>query len=421
MITQTLWLDKLPSAWPAGRIKDHVTLVNGFPFDSQCFSTSIGVRLVRIRDLTDGGEPTYVDTEVPDTAMIDSGDIVVGMDGDFNAVVWTGGPAALNQRLCVLRAHPSLDQRFLGYVLAMPLKALNDVTYFTTVKHLSSSDLLGERIPLPSLARQRDIVNYLDHETARIDALITAKQRMVELIHLRWSSARLYAVTGGLATTNKRHNLQPWLAGVPVHWTPTKLSYIADICSGGTPNTEKDDYWGGDIPWVSPKDVKRFDLSSTDDCVTRRAVDDARLPIIEPGAVLFVVRGMILAHTFPVALNAMRTTINQDMKAAIPRAGVEPRFLAHLLAGLAGPILALLVEESAHGTRALRMERWKEFSLYLPPRQEQLDIVRNLDRLARAVRSAVDSLTSQIDLLQERRQALITAAVTGQLEIPEAA
>ncbi len=187
MTTQTLWLDKLADRWPVARIKDHVALINGFPFDSACFSQMAGVRLVRIRDLTDGGELTYVDTEVPESAMIDSGDLVVGMDGDFKVMVWNGGPAALNQRLCVLRARPSLDQRFLGYLLAMPLKAINATTFFTTVKHLSSSDLLGERIPLPPLSTQRAIANYLDGETAQLDGLAFGKRRMVELLKERQS------------------------------------------------------------------------------------------------------------------------------------------------------------------------------------------------------------------------------------------
>ena len=107
----------------------------------------VGTPLIRIRDLLAGDTVTYFDGEVPPEVIVHPADLLIGMDGDFNAVTWTGQPGALNQRLCSLRTKPGLDRRYLAYVIPIPLRAINDVTYSTTVKHLSSIDLLAERSP----------------------------------------------------------------------------------------------------------------------------------------------------------------------------------------------------------------------------------------------------------------------------------
>jgi len=103
--------------------------------------------------------------------MIRDDDIVIGMDGDFNLVTWTRGPAALNQRLCALRPREDVDMRFLAYYLPHVLSVINDLTFSTTVKHLSSMDVLGERLLLPPLSEQRRIADFLDTETGRVDSL----------------------------------------------------------------------------------------------------------------------------------------------------------------------------------------------------------------------------------------------------------
>jgi type I restriction enzyme S subunit len=158
--------------------------------------------------------------------------------------------------------------------------------------------------------------------------------------------------------------------------------------------------------------MKRFEIDSTEDRVTPLAVAETGLASVEAGSVLFVVRGMILAHSFPVALAASRLTINQDMKALSPKAD-DPRYVAHLLAGLSKPILALLVEESAHGTRALRMDRWKDFPLFLPPIDEQQEIVQRLENQLSAIDSLLALRNEQAALIAERRATLRSSLVAG--------
>ena len=84
-------------------------------------------------------------------------------------------------------------------------------------------------------------------------------------------------------------------------WSRTSLGQVAEWSSGTTPSKAHREYWSGDIPWVSPKDMKRFELHDTQDHISKRAVDDGA-KLVPSDTVFIVVRGMILAHTFPVCI-----------------------------------------------------------------------------------------------------------------------
>jgi len=189
-------------AWLERRIKDVASVVNGYPFDAATFMDAGGTPLVRIRDIVSTEYATFVPQEaVPSEAIICDGDIVIGMDGDFNSVLWSRGPAALNQRLCLLRTGTDALASYLAYAVLRPLKLINDLTYSTTVKHLSSKQVANIRIPLPPLDEQRRIVAHLDEQTAKIDTLIAKAQRFIELAKERRAALITAAVTGQLDVT----------------------------------------------------------------------------------------------------------------------------------------------------------------------------------------------------------------------------
>ena len=192
------WSGQVTDGWRIGRLKDLVEVDNGYPFDSTRFNDVAGTPVIRIRDLLRGYTETFFDGPIPSAALVHDGDLLIGMDGDFNSVVWSGGRAALNQRLCRLRAKPELDQQFLRYLVDLPLRYINDLTYATTVKHLSSSDLLQEKIPLPPLSIQYEIGVSIAIQTARIDKLIDALRRQLKRFLDRRHALITFAVTGEL-------------------------------------------------------------------------------------------------------------------------------------------------------------------------------------------------------------------------------
>lgn len=202
-----------------------------------------------------------------------------------------------------------------------------------------------------------------------------------------------------------------WLGDVPAHWAVTPLGYLVRFRGGATPDKSRSDYWDGAIPWVSPKDMKAARLSDAEDHVSEDAMRHSPLPMVPRGAVLIVVRGMILAHSFPVALTEGPLTINQDMKALIPGSGLDPTFLSWALGGLARAIVAL-ADESAHGTRKLEMLTLARLPLCAPELHEQRIIARFLDEQTARLDTLIAKERTLIERLLEKRSALISRAVT---------
>ncbi len=107
-----------------------------------------------------------------------------------------------------------------------------------------------------------------------------------------------------------------------------RLSDCCDFYSGGTPEKHKAEYWKGNIPWFSPKDIKTFDLTSAQDFISESAVRESATRLIESGTILVVGRSGVLAHTLPVGIVRQRSAFNQDIKALAPKAGHDADFIA---------------------------------------------------------------------------------------------
>ena len=271
---------------------------------------------------------------------------------------------------------------------------------------------------LPPLNEQVVIAAFLDQEAARIDELIAKNERLIEVLHERRTALISRAVTRGLdLNVPVKDSGVEWLGEIPAHWEGVRMWRISRATSGGTPAKEERAYWNGEIPWVSPKDMKRRYIDSSEDSITERALSETGLKLIAPPVVLIVVRGMILAHSFPVAMTTRPVTINQDMKALAFRPTVDPSFMTWVFEGLGRTLLPVIVEEAAHGPKAIRMDEWRAVTIPLPPPVEQLAIAEflehetaRIDDLAQKVRDAIDHLT-------ELRMALISAAVTGKIDV----
>lgn len=168
---------------------------------------------------------------------------------------------------------------------------------------------------------------------------------------------------------------------LPPGWGWARLPDLCAISSGATPSKAIPQNWEGSIPWVSPKDMKVPHIADAQDHVSEAAVRGS-LSLIPTGSLLMVVRGMILAHSFPVAETLVPVTINQDMKALTP---FEPRtlsFISFLCRGLKPEILAL-VDRSSHGTCKLESPKIFGKLLPIPPLAEQSRIVTRVAQLRR--------------------------------------
>ncbi|WP_341488587.1 restriction endonuclease subunit S [Photobacterium damselae subsp. damselae] len=166
---------------------------------------------------------------------------------------------------------------------------------------------------------------------------------------------------------------------LPKGWEWARFGELGYDLGGGTPSKGNSEYWGGSIPWVSPKDMKRDYIDSAIDNVTEKAVLETTIKLIPEYSLLMVVRGMILAHSFPVALTQKPVVINQDMKAFVYNY-IEPEFLLVVMKGIKNEMVDL-VDRSSHGTCKLVSDKLWNVVLSIPPLGQQRLIVKKTNEL----------------------------------------
>jgi type I restriction enzyme S subunit len=352
------------------------------------------------------------------TKIIPQGSLVLSTRAPIGHLAILSVAACFNQGCKGFSPNELIIPEYAFYWLLSHKTDLQVLGLGTTFVELSRHSLANYEIGAPSIEIQRQIISYLDKRCAEIDDLIAKKRKLLKLLAEKRSALITRAVTKGL---DPNAPMKPsgidWLGDIPAHWdAPYRLKFLTTVSGGLTPSTSNADYWRGDIPWVSPKDMKVFDISDSEDKITELALAETSLNVIQPDAVLFVVRGMILAHTFPIAVNSVPVTINQDMKALRCDDRLLPKYLACFLKGVDRHILSL-VETSAHGTKALRSESWRELYVPLPTIDEQQKLLSAIDEGTADIDKSASLVQRAIDQLSEYRAAIITKAVTGELEV----
>lgn len=252
-------------------------------------------------------------------------------------------------------------------------------------------------IPLPLLAEQRRIVSRIEELAAQMNEARTLRRQATEEAEALWAR-------GASEIFDRVANIYPAQA----------LGNLVAVRGGGTPPKSDPFYWGGTIPWITPKDMKRRELTDAIDHISERATRETAAKLIKSDAVLVVVRGMILSHTFPSAILRVPAAINQDMKALIPKREILPEFLSAFFWAANSRILEF-VEKSTHDTRKLKTEKLLATSIVVPPLREQRNIVDEVGALQAevdALRRLQDETAAELDALLP---AILDRAFRGEL------
>ncbi len=347
--------------------------------------------------------------------VLEPGTLLYSMYASLGHVAELAIPATTNQAILGLRFQSSIRPRYAFWQLKAIQQYVIEAASSNTQDNLNAEKVRNLPFLFPNDDAQERIANFLDEQTARIDALIAEKQALQASVQAHFLARLGSAVVQGLVPDAK---LVPaankGFEAVRSDWTLVPLKHLVSFSGGMTPSKDNELFWTGDIPWVSPKDMKQFVIHDSQDHISQLALDSTSLKVQAPEAVLVVVRGMILAHTFPVALNAVEVTINQDMKAMRPKGRISARYLAWALRGLQSLMLSL-TEESAHGTKVLRTDQWANQAIPVPPEREQVDLVASFELWEQQTSRLSSHLEDHLQRLREYRTSLISAAVTGQL------
>jgi type I restriction enzyme, S subunit len=323
---------------------------------------------------------------------------------------------ACSAELLVLRPR-AIDAGFLTYCLLCPTWVLLIASStFGSKMPRANWEFIGHQVlPVPSMHEQRAIADFLDRETEKIDALVAKKQRLIELLQEKRTALISHAVTKGLdRDTPMKDSGIEWFGRIPAQWPVVRLGHFARVQNGSTPSRDDAAYWlDGTVPWLASTKVNEDRVMSPSELITETALRECSLSLVPAGSVIIGLVGQGRTRGMAALLD-IEATINQNMAAIIPRRQIVGRYLQYQLESMYVPI-----RECGRGANqaALNCELVADLRLPCPPPQEQAAIARFLDEKTDAIRALVDKTHSSIDLLGESRAALITAAVTGQIDV----
>ena len=423
------WLGEIPEHWEVRRLK-YVAAMNQEVLPENTHPDCI-LKYVDIGNVDSHGailnvqELSFENAPSRARRIVKDGDTIISTVRTYlraigfieqppeNLIVSTG--------FAVLRPSPEVDTKFLCRLVQSEEFVNAVVAHSEGVGYpaINPGRLATLFTWLPPLSEQRTIAVFLDRETTRINTLIAKNERLIELLQEKRAALISQTVTKGLdPNVPMKDSGIEWLGEIPEHWEVKRLKFAAKFLGGGTPSKDNLDFWSGDIPWVSPKDMKAEIISDAEDHITQYAIEHSATRLVQPGAVLVVVRSGILRHTIPVAINACPIALNQDMKALITEPYLKAEYLASFIRGNQQ---ALLVEWRKEGAtvESIEVELFANTTCPIAPLSEQQAIVAYLDHETAKLDALISRICEAIEKLQEYSTALISAAVTGKIDVRE--
>ncbi|TWC50931.1 type I restriction enzyme S subunit [Pseudomonas sp. SJZ080] len=422
-------LGAVPAHWDVSPLKhiveDPITdgphetpefIADGIPFVSAEAVSTGEINFSKSRFISQADHDRYSKKYKPhrnDIFMVKSGATtgvvaLVSTDQDFN--IWSPLAVVRCSRLALPR-----------YVLqAMRSRNFQESVRlnwnYGTQQNIGMSVLENLRIPLPPIVEQTQIARFLDYQTARIDALIEQQQRLIELLKEKRQALISNAVTKGLdPSVPMKNSGVEWLGKIPFNWTLPKLGHLARVINGSTPSRDNNEYWSnGDIPWVASGALNDYQINSASEFITKKALAECSVEIVPRGAVLVGLVGQGKTRGLAALLN-IDATINQNVCAVIPNLQkVLSEFLHLYLHSLYEPM-----RDFGRGANqaALNCELVSALRIPLPTLEEQSKIIQFVAHRLSVFQTLEAHAQSSIALMQERRSALISSAVTGKIDV----
>jgi type I restriction enzyme, S subunit len=300
------------------------------------------------------------------------------------------------------------EPRYLDHLVALPVfwhlcEAVSDGSTNRVRLDLDQFDEL--LFPIPPMAEQRGIATVLDSID---DAIARAESAAATTEALR--QAVLHDLLArGVPGQHAEWTSVPGLGVVPTSWRTSTLGALGRWTAGGTPSKARDEYWRGTVPWISPKDMKVPEIWDATDHISEAGAS-AGSSLADPGAILVVVRGMILAHSFPIALLRVRCAFNQDIRALTCGPGIVPEYIVLALEAQRSALVDLATP-STHGTMRVVLDSLLCRPIALPPSGEQAQIVAAIQ----SVREKVACERALVRALRSVKSAIGAALLSGRL------
>ena len=390
------------------RLRSCVTLEKGRPPAAQPYYGPDADRYLTPEYLRTGGECALVKA-APRSARVEDGDTILLWDGSNAGEVLCGHDGILASTMSHASHAGRFDDAYFFYALKQWEPYLQGQTSGSGIPHIDKEifgNLAITEFDLQEQAKIAEVLSMVDRAIEETEALI-AKQQRIKTGLMQDLLTRGIDEHGNLRSEQTHKFKDSPLGRVPVEWDPMPLCSCGQWFSGGTPSKAIRRFWGGEVPWVRPKDMKQFELHQSIDTITEDAVA-AGARLMPTGTVFIVIRGMILAHTFPVGVSTTEVAFNQDLKAIVPKQGLMGRYLAYWLSSHSHQFLKLATT-ATHGTKRFDMDELQAALVGVPLLNEQEYIVRIFDEQ----QSVIEQLQGLTAKLQAEKRGLMQDLLTG--------
>ncbi len=408
----------VPEHWKKAALKHLADYQNGYPFKPDDWGDT-GRPIIRIAQLTGDAEPDRYVGLVDERVAVYEGDLLFSWSATLDSFFWRGEPAWLNQHIFKVTPSKQCIKEYLYYLIKFWAPKLADVdAHGSTMRHIKKESL-GQRLFVPPLDEQRSISEFLDHETAKIDALVTEQERLIELLKEKRQAVISHAVTKGLdPSVPMKDSGVEWLGEVPVHWNVTRLKFVAHVQTGiakGKDTTGKSTIT---VPYLRVANVQDGYLALDEVALIDIEADQLDRYRLLPGDVLMNEGGDFDKLGRGAIWNGeIHDCIHQNHVFAVRPHGVSADWLNCVTSSQYAQFYFMGRSKQSTNLASISSSNIMELPVVLPPAKEQVSVQAFIKRETEKLDTLKATSEGAIALLQERRTALISAAVTGQIDV----
>lgn len=427
------WLGKIPAHWEIRKLRFICKLIQTGktpPTSEEKYYENVTIRWFSPSDFTEQlvlQRPTRFlsSLAVKDkmAPIFGKGSLmIVGIGATTGKVGLLEEPSSCNQQITGLVFKPNILPRFAGYFFKTQEEILNSIAPSATLPILNNELIANLSLPFPPKTEQQKIVDYIEIEIKRLDKLIAAKERLLDLLAEKRRALITHAVTRGLnADVPMRDSGVEWLGEIPKHWKVLRLKFlVSKIGSGKTPLGGADTYVSKGIPLIRSQNV-HFEGLSQDDLVFIDHDTDKQMTNSRTfnGDVLLNITGASIGRCCLVPKSIYQANVNQHVCVMRPLFKIlNNKFLKLFVESDVGQA-QVFVGEQGISREGLTFEQIGNFVLSLPLLKEQEKIVAYIETQTKKLDLLKAATERTISLLKERRASLIAAAVTGQIAVGE--
>ena len=434
------WLGRIPIHWQVSLLKRRYQITLGKMLKSkQTAPDETEAPYLRAANIQWRGVDTsdvkrmWFSPEEKKKLQLCKGDLLVSEGGDVGrSALWDEEieDCYIQNSINRIRAREDADTRFLYYWMYFIKHAgyIDMICNKATIAHFTVEKVGATPCVYPPLEEQNQIAAFLDKETAKMDALVEKQEQLITLLREKRQAIISHAVTRGLNSNVKMKDSGiEWLGEVPTHWEVKKIKHILlqkkdsiKVGPFGSQLTTRD-MEGTDIKVINQRNVIDNDFDFGDNFINYEKYSELRAFTIFPGDILITTRGTIgRTAIFP---NKNGTSI---LHPCLMRLQVDEKYwlkelIALIIHGSGYFLEQLKILSNATTIDVIYSENLKNVTIALPPtREEQKQIIAFLDKETTKIDTLIEKCETAIDLLKERRTALIAAAVTGKIDVRKA-